>query len=142
MRINPGSEVTSSQTETTNKPPDTSIAPSKTAAENFKTEANSEASKETVTKAVTVVNEMLKQMNNVSLKYSVDDATRLEVVKMVDNQTGQTIKQYPPKEILGMLTKMYEMWGIFVDKKFQGNRLEKSRTRFEFNEWQGGMVNE
>ena len=54
---------------------------------------------------------------NVGFEYSVDDTTKRNVVKIIDKDTKEVIRQYPPEEILNMLQKMYEMLGIFVDQK-------------------------
>lgn len=54
---------------------------------------------------------------NVGFDYSVDETTKRNVVKIIDKDTKEVIRQYPPEEILNMLQKMYEMLGIFVDQK-------------------------
>ncbi len=54
---------------------------------------------------------------NIGFEYSVDEATKREVVKVIDKDTKEVIRQFPPEEILNMLQKMYEMLGVLIDKK-------------------------
>jgi flagellar protein FlaG len=72
-----------------------------------------------VKEAVKVANDIMKMFDaKARFEYSIDDATKIELVKVVDKDNGQLIRQYPPQEIVSMLTKMYDMLGIIVDKKF------------------------
>lgn len=54
---------------------------------------------------------------NIGFEYYIDEATNREVVKVIDKNTNEVIRQFPPEEILNMLQKMYEMLGILVDEK-------------------------
>jgi len=58
-------------------------------------------SPEELKKAVDVINQVMKQSNN-SLEFSVDNETKLPVVKMVDSSTGELIRQYPSEETLAI----------------------------------------
>ena len=80
-------------------------------------EAAAPPNRDKIEKAIKAANELLQKGNNISFSYSFDQETRIEVVKVIDNQSGETLRQFPPKDILGMISKMNEMWGILVDKK-------------------------
>lgn len=54
---------------------------------------------------------------NIGFEYFIDEKTNREVVKVIDKDTEEVIRQFPPEEILNMLQKMYEMLGILIDKK-------------------------
>lgn len=54
---------------------------------------------------------------NIGFEYFIDEKTNREVVKVIDKDTKEVIRQFPPEEILNMLQKMYEMLGILIDKK-------------------------
>lgn len=54
---------------------------------------------------------------NIGFEYSIDEKTNREVVKVIDKDTKEVIRQFPPEEILTMLQKMYEMLGVLIDKK-------------------------
>ncbi|HBF39613.1 MAG TPA: hypothetical protein DDW50_20145 [Firmicutes bacterium] len=72
--------------------------------------------KEKIEKALKIINMAYKKVN-VECKYSIDKRTDMEVVEFVNSETGESIRQYPPEEILNMIHKMYDMYGIMMDKK-------------------------
>jgi uncharacterized FlaG/YvyC family protein len=72
--------------------------------------------REKIEKALKIVNMAYKEVN-LECKYSMDERTKTEVVKIVNSDTGETLRQYPPEEILNMIHKMYDMYGILLDKK-------------------------
>lgn len=51
--------------------------------------------------AVDSANKMLKQASN-NLEFSVDADTHTTVVKLVDTETGDVIRQFPSKEMLAI----------------------------------------
>ncbi|MES2238394.1 MAG: flagellar protein FlaG [Pseudomonadota bacterium] len=51
--------------------------------------------------AVTHINQVLQQTNR-NLEFSVDDTTKRVVVKVVDTQTGELIRQIPSEETLAI----------------------------------------
>ncbi|NLW48687.1 MAG: flagellar protein FlaG [Firmicutes bacterium] len=71
---------------------------------------------EQLQQALTKVKEGFEKAN-VEFEYSVDATTNREVVKVIDKDTKEVIRQFPPEEILNMLQKMYEMLGVLVDKR-------------------------
>ncbi|MEA4846564.1 MAG: flagellar protein FlaG [Clostridiaceae bacterium] len=52
-----------------------------------------------------------------SLKYSLHDSTKQIMVKVIDNETKEVIKEFPPEKILDMVAKMWEVAGIMVDER-------------------------
>lgn len=73
-------------------------------------------SKEELIHAVNTANESLKTHNR-ELKYSVHKETNTIMVKLIDSNTNETIKEMPPEKILDMVAKMWEMAGIFIDER-------------------------
>ncbi len=78
--------------------------------------ANEKPDDQEIANAIDVANEVMKAVD-IGFKYYEDKATHIDVIEVIDNKTGDKIKQIPAEEIVTMVTKMYEMWGIFVDKK-------------------------
>jgi flagellar protein FlaG len=74
-------------------------------------------SQERLSKALEVANNAFKEVS-IGFKYSVDKKTNREVVTVINIKTGEAIRQFPPEEILNMLSRMYDMLGILIDKKF------------------------
>lgn len=52
--------------------------------------------------AVDSVNRALQQSSSQSLHISVDSATKRQIVKLMDMQTGEMIRQIPSKEMLAI----------------------------------------
>ncbi len=66
--------------------------------------------------AIEKANKDLK-ISNTSLKFSIHEGTKQILVKIVDNETKETVKEIPPEKILDMVAAMLERTGLFVDKK-------------------------
>ena len=55
---------------------------------------------------------------NHRLKFQVDDRSGTGiVVRVVDRQSGDVIKEFPPEEFLNMVAKMKEFMGAIFDQK-------------------------
>lgn len=66
--------------------------------------------------AIEKANNDLK-MSNTSLKFSIHEQTKQILVKIVDNETKEVLREIPPEKILDMVAAMLERVGLFVDKK-------------------------
>lgn len=51
------------------------------------------------------------------LSFSINEDTGRTVVNIIDNDTGEIIKQIPPEEILKLKKKMGEIQGLLLDRK-------------------------
>lgn len=56
-------------------------------------------------------------IHNVSLQFSVHDASGRNVIRVVEKDTGNLIRQIPPEGILNLVARMHEVLGILFDKK-------------------------
>jgi flagellar protein FlaG len=61
-----------------------------------------ELSSQSLKSAVDSVNRALQQSSSQSLQISVDSATKRQIVKLMDIQTGEMIRQIPSKEMLAI----------------------------------------
>lgn len=61
-----------------------------------------ELSSQSLKSAVDSVNRALQQSSSQSLQISVDSATKRQIVKLMDMQTGEMIRQIPSKEMLAI----------------------------------------
>lgn len=57
------------------------------------------------------------KMDNTSLKFSVHEKTKEIMVKVVDDNTKEVIREIPSEKILDMVAAMIERTGVFLDKK-------------------------
>lgn len=55
--------------------------------------------------------------NNTHLKFEIHDKTNQVMVSIIDDLSGEVLKEIPPKKMLDMVAKLWEIAGIFVDEK-------------------------
>lgn len=65
--------------------------------------------------AIERANDTLKA-SNTNFKFSIHDETRAIMVKVINSETQEVIREIPPEKILDMVAKMWEMAGIFIDR--------------------------
>lgn len=76
---------------------------------------SSEASKnESVKRAVEQIN---KKAKNSEAIFGIHDETNRVTIKIVDKETKEIIREYPPEETLDMIAKAWELAGLLVDEK-------------------------
>ena len=52
-----------------------------------------------------------------SFEFSIHEATKQIVVKVIDSESHEVIREIPNEKILDMVAKMWEMSGMFVDER-------------------------
>ena len=52
---------------------------------------------------------------NTSLAFSVDESTGKTIIKVMDKETEEVIRQIPPEEMLRMIGKMRYVMGMLLD---------------------------
>lgn len=73
-----------------------------------------ELSNEKIRKAVEKLNSALEATE---CRYSFHDDTNRIVIRVVDKETDEVIKEFPAEETLDMIYKAWELAGILVDEK-------------------------
>ncbi|MCX7904163.1 MAG: flagellar protein FlaG [Caloramator sp.] len=68
-----------------------------------------------VEKAVETANKYLKDSTH--LKFEIHEKTKDIIVKIINDNTGEVLKEIPPKKILDMVASMMEVFGLFIDEK-------------------------
>lgn len=63
--------------------------------------ADDEKAREALEEAVSNLNDYVQQQER-NLQFSVDEVTGRSIVKVVDAQTEEVIRQFPPEEVLNM----------------------------------------
>jgi flagellar protein FlaG len=69
--------------------------------------------------AVDSINLAMRQANK-SLELSIDSSTKRPVVRMMDSDTGELIRQYPSKEVLAIaqgIDQFLSQQGMLLNKK-------------------------
>jgi flagellar protein FlaG len=52
-----------------------------------------------------------------SLEFSVHEKTKQIMVKVMDKETGQILREIPPEKTLDFVAKLWEMAGVLIDEK-------------------------
>lgn len=55
--------------------------------------------------------------NNTHLQFRVHEKTNEVMVKIIDDVTGDVVKEIPPEKMLDLVAKLWEIAGIIVDEK-------------------------
>ena len=63
------------------------------------------------------IEEINKKANNSEAVWGVHEDTNRVTIKLVDKQTREVIKEFPPDKTLDMISKVWEMAGLMVDEK-------------------------
>jgi flagellar protein FlaG len=73
-------------------------------------------SAEEIHKDLEMINEQLKSSNS-SIQFIVDDKSNDVIVRIVDRDSGEVIRQIPPESIVRLRDSMKDMSGLFIEKK-------------------------
>lgn len=76
----------------------------------------SEKSAEDLKKAVEIANKALFK-NNTHLKFEIHNKTKEVMVKIVNDVSGEVVKEIPPEKMLDMVAKLWEIAGILIDER-------------------------
>ncbi len=75
-----------------------------------------EVSDELIEKSLAQANETLRQHSRY-IERQIHDVTRSVIYQLKDANTDEIISEFPQRKIQDMVAKMWEMAGLFVDKK-------------------------
>jgi len=50
-------------------------------------------------------------------RFKVHKPTNDIIVQIIDSQTGEVIREFPPEKILNMVTEFLKMSGLIIDKR-------------------------
>jgi uncharacterized FlaG/YvyC family protein len=69
-----------------------------------------------VTKAINTI-DLMMDVRERSVQFERDQASGKDVIKIVDDETGEVIRQMPPEELLGFMRNLTKMLGNFLDER-------------------------
>ncbi len=77
---------------------------------------NTQSASDQLKKAIA---EMYKKINNTNEEavFGIHEDTNRVTIKIIDKDTKETIKEFPPEKTLDMIARLWEMAGILVDEK-------------------------
>ena len=74
------------------------------------------ASPEAVKQATEMINKAIQSLSR-NLKFTVDEETKENVVKVVDTDTGDVIRQIPSEETLKIANALDQLQGMLIKQK-------------------------
>ncbi|MEW9669515.1 flagellar protein FlaG [Ammoniphilus sp. 3BR4] len=84
--------------------------------EAIKTKKGKDIDEKSVIEAIEKANKALKGMQT-NLQFSIHEKTKQIMVKVMNSETNEVIRELPPEKVLDMVAKMWEIAGLFVDEK-------------------------
>ena len=87
-------------------------ASEKRAAEEKQTEGDRQVTEEMLQE----LEQDIKTMHNIGLKFSKHDDTGRTIIKVMDKETENLIREIPSEDVLNLAAKIEEMIGILFDK--------------------------
>lgn len=55
--------------------------------------------------------------HNTRAEFSVHEKTKDIMIKIIDTDSNQVLREYPPKKILDLVARLWELAGLFVDER-------------------------
>ncbi len=71
---------------------------------------------EQLKKAIAEMNRKINNSNEEAV-FGVHEDTNRIMIKIMDKETKEVIKEFPPEKTLDMIARIWEMAGILVDEK-------------------------
>jgi flagellar protein FlaG len=59
----------------------------------------------------------MMDLRNRSVSFTRDQETGIDIIKVIDDNTGDTIRQMPSEELLTFMKNLTRMLGTFIDEK-------------------------
>lgn len=84
--------------------------------DNREQEATVRANPKNVQSAVNNANSKMKN-SNTRCEFAYHEGTKRVSIKVIDKDTEEVIKEFPPEETLKMIEKIWELNGVVVDEK-------------------------
>lgn len=88
----------------------------KEATENREKEARFKPSEKQIQEAVDSTNKEFEKLQT-NLRFSIHKQTKQIMVKIIDSNTQEVIKELPPEKLLDMVASMMERAGLIVDRR-------------------------
>ena len=83
--------------------------------DNNQDEKSQPLEREQLEKMAQQLQDFMGEMNR-SLQFKVDEDSGRDVIKVLDKDSGEVIKQYPSEEVLSLVSKLSESAGILIDQ--------------------------
>jgi flagellar protein FlaG len=86
-----------------------------TSSENAKPERDIQVTKENIDNIVNTLNSAAKSVNQ-RVSFSFDEKTDRVIIKFINGDTNEVLREIPPKEMIRLLERMHELIGMVFDE--------------------------
>ena len=69
-----------------------------------------------VSKAIEAI-DLMMDLRSRSVTFERDESAGKDVIKVIDDETGEIIRQMPPEELLSFMRNLTKMLGNFLDER-------------------------
>ena len=80
------------------------------------TAKNAQAAPDQLKKMIEEMNRKINNSNEIAM-FGIHEDTNRIMIKIMDKDTKEVIKEFPPEKTLDMIAKLWEMAGILVDER-------------------------
>ncbi len=70
-----------------------------------------------VSSLVNDINGLVFELSATKVTFAVDDATGRSVVRVLNKETGDVIRQLPPEELLNLVARMRQLTGLIFNEE-------------------------
>ena len=77
---------------------------------------NAQAAPDQLKKMIEEMNKKINNSNEIAM-FGIHEDTNRIMIKIMDKDTKEVIKEFPPEKTLDMIAKIWEMAGILVDER-------------------------
>ena len=84
--------------------------------EQQQTAKNAQATPDRLKKMIEEMNRKINNSNEIAM-FGIHEDTNRIMIKIMDKDTKEVIKEFPPEKTLDMIAKLWEMAGILVDER-------------------------
>lgn len=78
--------------------------------------ATNQTSGSEVSKAIEAI-DLMMDLRSRSVTFERDESAGKDVIKVIDDETGEIIRQMPPEELLSFMRNLTKMLGNFLDER-------------------------
>lgn len=70
-----------------------------------------------VSGVVADINQIVYQVSTTKISFDIDEETGLSIIRVVNRETGDIIRQLPTEELLNLVSKMEQLRGLIFDRE-------------------------
>lgn len=70
-----------------------------------------------ISEVVKEINHMVQQVATTKVSFDVDEATGRTVIRVVDKETGEVVRQVPTEELLTLVARMEQLSGLIFNQE-------------------------